>query len=269
MIYAQRPDATATASYETWNTIGRYVRRGSKGIALFTDNGSGLKYVFDVSDTGEGRSRNRQALPPWRMKKRHTQAVFDRLESDYGTDGASLSYPDRLRGIVSAAVEDSFPELYARMEQEISGSFLEDLDETNRRTLLHQAVSNSVSYMVFTRMGVDPELYLDGDDFSGLWNFNTPELLSVLGEAVNDIAAPILREVEREVKRIDRGNLQKPLEKTNGRIFNEFNDLKRERSENHEQQPDIHDEGRFPISQSDDGGAGGGHREVRVMNSLS
>ena len=55
MIFAQRPEATACAEYDLWNKqMRRYVRRGSKGIALVDNSREKprLRYVFDISDTG-------------------------------------------------------------------------------------------------------------------------------------------------------------------------------------------------------------------------
>lgn len=265
MIYAQRPDATATASYDTWNKLGRYVTRGSKGIALFKEDGSGLKYVFDVSNTEVHEKQTSKVLPPWKMKKRHTESVFRLLESEYGTEGTGQNYPDRLGGIVDAAVLDSFSDLYERMEQEIQGTRLAGLEEDQFKAVVTQALSSSVSYMVFARMGVNPELYLDSEDFSDLWHFDTPELMGILGEAVGDMAAPILRTVEREVKRMNREKTQNTLEKTEKQEYNNFSALKHETEKGmeHDQQSGIHPQGGLSVSESDHGGAGRGHWEIR------
>lgn len=76
MIYAQRPDATACADYDIWNNrMNRYVRRGSKGIALL-DESSGyprLHYVFDVSDT---RAADAPMMPAAFRKERREITFF-------------------------------------------------------------------------------------------------------------------------------------------------------------------------------------------------
>lgn len=85
LIHAQRPDATACAEYELWNsTMHRYVRRGSKGIALLKNNGGqlSLRYVFDVADTGTRRT----SLDPflWQISPQNELPIAAMLEHEYG-----------------------------------------------------------------------------------------------------------------------------------------------------------------------------------------
>lgn len=91
MIYAQRPDATACAEYDVWNNkMNRYVRRGSKGIALLDESGGypRLHYIFDVSDTAPRRN----ALYPdlWEMEQtaenRMQQLMKELLERNPAPD---------------------------------------------------------------------------------------------------------------------------------------------------------------------------------------
>ena len=92
MIYAQRPDATACAEYDLWNEkMGRYVRRGSKGIALVDDSGDRprLRYVFDISDTG---TREHSRTPwLWQLEERHLDSVQAMLERTYDVSDDDLA----------------------------------------------------------------------------------------------------------------------------------------------------------------------------------
>ena len=53
LIYAQKPSATACAEIETWNKLGRWVNKGTKGITLLIDRDIPykLRHVFDIADT--------------------------------------------------------------------------------------------------------------------------------------------------------------------------------------------------------------------------
>ena len=102
LIYAQRPEAEACAEYDFWNKrMQRYVRRGSKGIALIDQNSGQprLKYVFDVADTGGKRK-------PYLWKydeQRHSETVGAALEQEYGVSeslGLAALYPECRRKIL-------------------------------------------------------------------------------------------------------------------------------------------------------------------------
>ena len=92
MIYAQRPDSTACASFDIWNNrMNRYVRRGSKGIALLDQSSSvpRLHYVFDVSDTGV--RRNSRDPEVWQFNDDLKQPVSEMLSKTYGISGERVS----------------------------------------------------------------------------------------------------------------------------------------------------------------------------------
>ena len=105
LIHAQRPDATACASYDLWNKqMRRYVMRGAKGIALIdvSRDKARLRYVFDVSDTGELENSRRPQL--WQYRPEHRQAVAKALENRYGisdTDGFA-SQLERISSLLAA-----------------------------------------------------------------------------------------------------------------------------------------------------------------------
>ena len=198
LIYAQKPDATACAQIDFWNKHGRYVNRGTRGIALLvdTDRGYKLRYVFDMSDTN---SRQGRTIPIWKMEPRYEDTVIEALENSYG------EFPDRsglaacLLETAKVIVEDNFGDYYTELRGVKAGSLLEELDDLSTETWFKGLVESSVAFIMLTRCGIDPMDYFSGEDFAHVYDFDTPETLSILGGAVSDIAEMPLREIATTV----------------------------------------------------------------------
>ena len=199
MIYAQRPDATACADFDIWNNrMNRYVRRGSKGIALL-DESSGyprLHYVFDVSDTGVRRNSRDPDL--WQYNDDLKQPVSDALTAAYGISHERVS--QQLADIAGKLVADYWDNNSEDIRAIVDGSFLMDYDSAGLEMQFKSAAAISITYTLLERCGFEPDGYFDKDSFQAIYNFSTPDTVYTLGAAVSDISREVLRTVERAVK---------------------------------------------------------------------
>ena len=199
MIYAQRPDATACAEFDIWrNRMNRYVRRGSKGIALL-DESSGfprLHYVFDVSDTGV--RRNSRDPEVWQLGPDLVQPVSEMLSKTYGISGERVS--QQLADIAGKLVADYWDNNGGDIRAIVDGSLLMDYDEAGVEMQFKSAAAISVTYTLLERCGLEPAGWFDKDDFQAIYNFSTPDSVYALGAAVSDMSREVLRNIERTVK---------------------------------------------------------------------
>ena len=199
MIYAQRPDATACADYDVWNSrMNRYVRRGSKGIALL-DESSGfprLHYVFDVSDTGV--RRNSRDPEVWQYNDDLKQPVSEMLAAIYGISGERVS--QQLADVAGKLVADYWDNNGGDIRAIVDGSLLMDYDEAGVEMQFKSAAAMSVTYTLLERCGFEPAGWFDKDDFQAIYNFSTPDAVFALGAAVSDMSREVLRNIERTIK---------------------------------------------------------------------
>ena len=231
MIHAQRPDATACAEYDFWNEkMGRYVRRGSKGIALIDSSGERprLRYVFDVSDTG-GRAFPKSRYL-WEYREEHADAVSAMLESRYGVDGKG-GLPDQLERIASQLAEEYWRDYKRDILAIVDDSFLYGYDEFNVGAAFQSAAAVSIAYSLMSRCGLEADDRFEHEDFLSIFDFNTPEAAAELGTAVSRINGEVLRQIEVTIKNYEREKLA-------------------ERSHSHDR-ADLHQERGLPDSRPD------------------
>lgn len=225
LIHAQRPDATACAEYDLWNsTMHRYVRRGSKGIALLHNHAGqlSLRYVFDVSDTGTRRT----SLDPflWQLNERNEPAIAAMLEQEYDVSAVhGLHF--QLAEIAQRQASAYWQEHQQDVFRIVDGSFLEEYDEINVRESFRRATSISVCYTLQARCGFDVDSQFEHEDFLNVFDWNTPDAVAVLGTAVSQISGQVLRQIETIAKRVERS-------------------VENDRDA-------VHDEGRLPVSEPD------------------
>ena len=228
MIYAQRPDATACAEYDLWNNrMGRYVRRGSKGIALVNDSGDRprLRYVFDISDTG---TREHSRTPwLWTLNEEHTAPVMAMLEHNYDVSGGDLA--QQLADVAAKLAEEYWADHRRDILPIVDGSFLEEYDEYNIEVQFKSAATVSITYALMSRCGLEPEQYFSHEDFMAIFDFNTPATVGALGTAVSQINQQVLRQIGVTIQNYERAKSA-------------------ERSATHGEQPDLHEERRLPDS---------------------
>ena len=246
MIYAQRPEATACAEYDFWNKrMRRYVRRGSKGIALVDSSGekSSLRYVFDVADTGGGDNARRPYL--WQLQDEHMDTVLRALEARYEVSGANgLEY--QLELVADRLAKDYWEDHQRDILGIIEDSFLEEYDDYNVGASFRSAASTSITYALMARCGLDPEQYFGHEDFLSVFDWNTPAAVSALGTAVSEASEQVLRHIEVTIKRYEREKIT-------------------ERSQNHGEQADLHTERGLsdPGPEAERGTGGGAPGQVR------
>ena len=209
LIFKQKPEATACAEIGpaekrgTWNSLGRWVNRGTKGIALLVDTSDRYKvrYVFDISDTN---SRDGNVVTLWRFQSRYAESVTEALENRFGALEEHRDFVSDVISIADAVVEDNVADYADILRSVKDGSFLEELDDLNTEVWLKSTLKSSVAFMVLTRCGYDARQYFTGEDFSHVYDFNTPETVSVLGDAASDISEMMLREIEVTVRALQR-----------------------------------------------------------------
>ena len=209
MIYAQRPDATACADYDIWNNrMNRYVRRGSKGIALLDQSSSvpRLHYVFDVSDTGV--RRNSRDPEVWQLNDDLFQPVSEMLAQEYGIHHERLS--QQIADIAGKLAESYWDNNSTDILAIVDSSFLMDYDDAGQELQFKSAAAISIMYTILERCGFEPEGYFDRDDFQAIYDFSTPDAVYALGTAVSDCSRDVLRNIERTVKTtIRRRNVER------------------------------------------------------------
>ena len=203
LIYAQRPDATACAEYDIWNNrMNRFVRRGSKGIALLDDSGGTphLRYVFDVSDTGTRRN----SLDPdlWQMDFTFREPVAEMLAKTYGV--SDPNFAQQLADLSGKLVEDYWDNNAQDIRDIVDGSLLEGYDDLNLEMEFKSAGAISITWLLLSRCGIDPEGWFDRDDFQAVYSFSTPAAANVLGTAVTESCSQVLRQIERTIKTTTR-----------------------------------------------------------------
>ena len=264
LIFAQRPDATAVLEIERWNTsFGRWVNKGAKGIAVFEDadrSRQRLTHYFDISDTHE--SRYSRPVPLWNMRDKYAASVIETLESTFGELENKSSLSNAVMSAAQNAAEDNLPDYLNDLVYISEDSFLEELSEDMIASLYKKVVTNSVAYMMMSRLGINAEEYFEADDFRDVTNFNTQDTLNALGIATSDIAEMGLSEISKTVMALDKEN--RTFDRRNGFEYNK-DENKNERSfddaRNH-----IHEAGRLPDSRLDITGTAGGDSRQMVAD---
>ena len=245
MIYMQRPEATACAEYDFWNEkMGRYVRRGSTGIALIDATGykPRLKYVFDVSDTGGKENARRVNL--WELKDAHTDSVSAMLERNYGVSGKS-GLAEQFESVASQLAAEYWRDHSRDILGIVADSYLEEYDDYNIEVAFKNAAAVSITYSLMSRCGMQPEDHFEHEDFFSIFDFNTPRTVAALGTAVSEINEQVLRQIEVTIRNYEREHSA-------------------ERTAEHGEQPDLHEERRLHDSRPEDRGAGAAPRQVRA-----
>ena len=204
LIYAQRPDATAVLEMERWNRrFGRWVNRGAKSIAVFSDDGQNcLKLYFDVSDTHA--SRFARPLPIWTMQPAFEPEVIETLEATFGDLAEKENLVDAVRSACHNAVADNITDYLQDLCDNRQDSLLEELDDLNMEVFYRETLEVSVAYMLLTRLGLRADDYFSPDEFVHVYEFNTTPTINALGIAASDIAEMGLREISRTVMQAQR-----------------------------------------------------------------
>ena len=236
LIYAQRPDATACASYEIWNqTMRRYVRRGARGIALL-DGAGAVRYVFDVADTGARKSS--REVKTWALDENNREAVAHALETQYGS-AAKLGIAGQLEEIAMQQSMDYWQWHQDELRGIVDGSFLEGYDELNLEIAFRNTAAASVKYMLLSRCNLAREHQIEPEELAGVLEWNTSAASGALGSAISELSEGVLRQIERTIRQY-------------------------ERSQNHDERTDIYEERRVLDSRSDSSRTADGAEQIRT-----
>ena len=203
MIHAQRPDATACAEYDFWNDrMGRYVKRGSKGIALVDNSGEypRLRYVFDISDTGTRQNSRKVRL--WSMQDEYKEPIKQALEKRYGISSERLE--TQLEDIARQRANDYWNDFGEQFFHILDESFLMEYDEYNIEVAFKKAATVSITYMLYSRLTDNPNDYFEFEDFKNIFDFNTSQTANYLGTAVSEIYSQIFREIEVTIRNYEQ-----------------------------------------------------------------
>ena len=269
LIYAQRPDATACASIDVWNKkLKAWINRGSKGIALLRegDRGKYLDYVFDISDTHS----NNGPIRLWQYNNRFDDAIIETLENSFGELKNKSSITDAIISAAQNAVEDSKADYLSELKYAKENSFLDGLDELNIDVEFQQTAEASIAYIVLQRLGINADNVFEREDFPHIMNFNTPEALSVLGNAVSSISEETLRNISETIRAEIREEIQnrKIFAEKENTVYNEVRengiDTKiNERTDSYDRD-NLHGSERIPDSELDNGTGGSTDRQIRT-----
>lgn len=236
LIYAQRPDATACASYEIWNqTMRRYVRRGARGIAL-PDGAGAVRYVFDVADTGARKSS--REVKTWALDENNREAVAHALETQYGS-AAKLGIAGQLEEIAMQQSMDYWQWHQDELRGIVDGSFLEGYDELNLEIAFRNTAAASVKYMLLSRCNLAREYQVEPEELAGVLEWNTSAASGALGSAISELSEGVLRQIERTIRQY-------------------------ERSQNHDERTDVYEERRVLDSRSDSSRTVGDTEQIRT-----
>ena len=236
LIYAQRPDATACASYEIWNqTMRRYVRRGARGIAL-PDGAGAVRYVFDVADTGARKSS--REVKTWALDENNREAVAHALETQYGS-AAKLGIAGQLEEIAMQQSMDYWQWHQDELRGIVDGSFLEGYDELNLEIAFRNTAAASVKYMLLSRCNLAREYQIEPEELAGVLEWNTSAASGALGSAVSELSEGVLRQIERTIRQY-------------------------ERSQNHDERTDVYEERRVLDSRPDSSRTADGAEQIRT-----
>ena len=214
LIHAQRPDATACAPMQLWNSrFGRWVNKDAKGIAVIDDSGDKprLKYLFDVSDTN---ARHNAPFRLWQIKPEYEVQVIKELQNAFGETGSgSESLSDTILGMVINAVSDNYTDYCSDFLEAATSEVFANMDTEERTAAFILQLVTGVSHIALVRLGIEPSSVLSEDDYAGILQFNSTATINQLGAAVSDISELVLRQIERSVRSISRqqrGTLAKP-----------------------------------------------------------
>ncbi len=264
LVFAQKPNAKAVLEIQRWNSsFGRWVNRGAKGIAVFEDadrSRQRLIYYFDISDTHE--SPHSRSVPIWEMKSEYEDAVIETLESNFGEAENKRDFANVILCTAANAVDDNINDYTSDLLMTKVDSLLESLDSNTVVSILHKTVTNSVAFMIMSRLGIDTSKYFSSEDFKDIVNFNTTDTLNALGFATSDIVEMGLSEISKTVMSLKRQN--RTFAENKNSDYNIDENKNTEGSPNYDRENNLYNAGRLQPSELENARpTGSGNGQIR------
>lgn len=246
LIYAQKPEATACAQYDVWNEkMNRYVKRGSKGIALLNTQGHSLRYVFDISDTESSQNR---PLKLWEINHDDYPEIIEMIHDQYDIHSNTLDLGEIFIELGNILAEDHCQDYIDSLLKYNQNSQLEMLEESEIKSIFKTLIANSIAFELMNRCGIDTRYYLNEDDFQNITYFDTHDVIGQLGIAKQNIAEMAFRDISQKAKEIMIRTFD------NHNLILENKSEEKERSVLHER-THLHNDRRLPISKLEGGTA--------------
>ena len=234
LIYQQRPDAKACTDFETWNNrMNRWIKKGSKGIALIDDGGryTKIRYVFDIADTRSPRNRE---LHLWSVKESFHKQLIDKIAKQFDMTSNDEDLGSFIKEIAKEQTGYYVDDYFKRLMKLKDGSLLESYEENELKNLYRNLLENSVAYSLMSRCDIETRFYFEADDFISIELFNTPEMLGVIGNSFQEESNSILNVISRITKELIIQNrtfennnrlVDDKIEKNEGSVINGTNHI--------------------------------------------
>lgn len=234
LIYQQRPDAKACTDFETWNNrMNRWIKKGSKGIALIDDDGryTKIRYVFDIADTRSPRNRE---LHLWSVKESFHKQLIDKIAKQFDMTSNNEDLGSFIKEIAKEQTGYYVDDYFKRLMKLKDGSLLESYEENELKNLYRNLLENSVAYSLMSRCDIETKFYFEADDFISIELFNTPEMLGVIGNSFQEESNSLLNVISRITKELIIQNrtfennnrlVDDKIEKNEGSVINGTNHI--------------------------------------------
>ena len=234
LIYQQRPDAKACTDFETWNNrMNRWIKKGSKGIALIDDDGryTKIRYVFDIADT---RSPHNRELHLWSVQESFHKQLIDKIAKQFDMTSNDEDLGSFIKEIAKEQTGYYVDDYFKKLMKLKDGSLLESYGENEIKNLYRNLLENSVAYSLMSRCDIETKFYFEADDFISIELFNTPEMLGVIGNSFQEESNSLLNVISRITKELIIQNrtfennnrlVDDKIEKNEGSVINGTNHI--------------------------------------------
>lgn len=193
LVYQQNRNATKIAEYKKWGRLGRYVRRGSHGVAVFGKNHT-CRYLYDVTQTG-----GKELPEMWTLTDRNTPELLNTLNNRYNINAGSV------KECIEAMTANSLNS--APIAESVQNAISQMGLDTKQAEIYRHSLDSVVQFVVSQRCNLSGKIDLHADvDVSALDLIKNARDMILFSRAVQHAAKDTLFEIEKEVIAIDRKN---------------------------------------------------------------
>lgn len=193
LVFQQDRNATKIAEYKKWGRLGRYVRRGSHGVAVFGKNHT-CRYLYDVTQTG-----GKELPEMWTLTDRNTTELLNTLNNRYNINAGSV------KECIEAMTANSINS--APIAESVQNAISQMGLDTKQAEVYRHSLDSVVQFVVSQRCNLSGKINLHADvDVSALDLIKNARDMILFSRAVQHAAKDTLFEIEKEVIAIDRKN---------------------------------------------------------------